>query len=264
MNKLPLLVGSALSGFNPNLGEPYHTSWNTLMMLNESAQYIVPNTTQPGWTYALRPTGVLTDYDELPQISPFSTTEVVPVDNDTFGVPMILSTHKPFPSYPVVMGRIKNIADCDRRGKLPKVFHGRFGCMTDFKDVDVFRYNFGASDSRFVSARITKNDNGFFALGLVLKLDPTGPTNYVDTPVEIMDGASGPITESISLVIWEDKVEVRYDDPGDRLIMSAPLTEPLINDGGNLMIIKGNQPMPIGTPPQVYGIDGVYIYEGTF
>lgn len=263
MNKLPFLVGSAAGAPNPNLGEPYHVSWNTLMMLNDPTQYITANTTQPGWTFALRHTGVLTDYDELPTISPFSTTEPVPVDSDTFGVPMFIVRHKPFPSYPVVMGRIKNIADCDRRGKLPKVFHGRFACATDFRDVDVFRYNFGASDARFVSARITKNPNGFFALGLVLKLDAGGPTDYVETPVEVMDGSTRSITESIRLVIYEDKVEVRYDDPGT-LVVSAPLTEPLVDNGGTLMICKGNQSMPSGTPEQVYGLDGVYIYEGTF
>lgn len=124
--------------------------------------------------------------------------------------------------------------------------------------------NFGASDARYVSARITKNANGQFALGLVLNLDPSVRGTYVSTPVEVMDGNARNITESIRLVIWEDKVEVRYDDPGDRLIMSAPLTEPLINEGGTLMICKGNQTMPAGAAEQVYGLDGVYIYEGTF
>ena len=262
MNKLPFLVGSGNLGYNPNLGEPYHISWNTSMMLNAPDSFITPST-QAGWTFGLRHTGVLTHYDELPVIPPFSTTETVPVDSATFGGPMFIITHKPSPTYPVVMRHIKNIADSDRRGKLPKVFQGRFGCLTDFQDVDVFRYNLGASDTRFVSARITKNPNGFFALGLVVKLDASGPTEYVSTPVEVMDGNLSSITETIRLVIYEDKIEVRYHNPSI-LIVSHPLTEPLISVGGTLMICKGNQPMPVGTPPQVYGLDGVYIYEGTF
>lgn len=263
MNLLPILVGSDLSGgFNPNIGEPYRVIWNPQVMIGDLDRY-APALTGVGWKHALYNTAVLTDYDNEPN-PVMSTYQDNPVDSALFGVPMILVNHGPFPSYPMLLAHIKDIADCDRTGKLPKVFQARFGCQHAFASVDVFRYNFGAADTRFVAVRLSQIENDKVTAGLILKLDASGPDEFVSPPVIISDVSISRITDVIRLVIYADKIEVRYGEPGDVIITHA-LDAPLSAEAGaTFMPCRGNQPMPTGTPPHTYGIDGLYIYDGYF
>lgn len=263
---LLMLVGSktAVPGEVPtptNPLEPYRVVWNPTVMYGNPSEYVTMVTDKPGFSAVVKNTAVLTDHAPLEYEPEMFTRDLVPVDINITGFPVLAASR---PQYPITGMRIENITDiahANRTNKLPKVFEIRFVSTAAFNEMDLMRYNLTADGSKYVAIRINKVGDSYTGY---IKACLNGSDVIASTTVPISGDVGTSTTETISLVIFHNKVEIHIDDPGT-VVSTLNLPGPLIPyEGASFELIREDYLEDGQTPPVLYAIDGLYIYDGYF
>lgn len=264
--RLLMLVGSKArdSGEVPiptNPLEPYRVVWNPTVMYGNLSEYVTTVTGKPGFSAVVKNTAVLTDHAPLEYEPEMFTRDLVPVDINIVGFPVLAASR---PQYPITGMRIENITDiahANRTDKLPKVFQIRFVSTAVFNEMDLMRYNLTADGSKYVAIRINKVGDSYTGF---IKACLNGSDVITSISVPISDDVGTSMTESIRLVIFHNKLEIHIGDPGT-VVSTLNLPSPLIPyEGASFELIREDYLEGGQTPPVLYAIDGLYIYDGYY
>lgn len=259
MNHLPILIGSAISGgYNPNLGEPYRVIWNPQVIVGNEADYITVNP-QADWGASVKNTAVLTDYDP-PAIEPVMLTKAVSPISVQPGYP-IFSYETAYEFADMYQIRnIKQIADTDRRGKLPKVFQFRF--RTLFANARVTGCNllsYDMKNGKHVAVHLTHNTSN--EVHARISLWPDGSSHFVSDQVLIDVPRDGSFTDVFRFIIFSDRVSIYMGEPGTEIVRILNDTPLIAADDSVLSLFQMTDDKVDTTN---YDIDGLYIYDGYF
>lgn len=256
MSRLILLGAGAFPASEvipANPGEPYRVGWNISNQITDIAAYLRP----AGSPYAssFDSAFVLTDHGPLDFVPTIKADLAIPVDRTTLGQPAIFTTAPVAHNPPMRIDRITDIAYPDRTGVLPKIFMARFGATADIKDVWLYRYNLNASCSLYFGMRIRKETDGNYWITL----------SY-DFGQGLIESGTGPVgtnfTDVIRMVVYPDKLEGRFGEPGS-FIMNLPFSSMPAPTAGAHLTLMESRLYPVEVAGST-GLDGLYIYDGTF
>lgn len=259
--KIVLLTGSQVTENPSTGGEPYRVIWNPQVMYGDYDHY-VSGTSTTGFSSEALNTGVLTDHSPLGFEPVMLMKDLVPVDVNVVGYPILTATRPRYSILGAKIERILDIAHPDRRGKLPKVFQLRFVSTDDFSNLILLKYSLDSFGIREICLHCSRlGEETFFSLSYYFG---DGNKDFTNNFV-VRDSAVGArITDTLRFVIFDDRIELRYGDPGV-VQLTLPLFEPLTaTPGAHLRLFDETGGQSEHDRPVIYGIDGLYIYDGYF
>lgn len=261
MRIFPLMLGDTIQTPAVPNNEPYRVLWNPTVIYNDQSTYFKQEN-RVGFKSVAYNTAILTDHDPLNFRPEMLCTDLLPLDITIMGYPILTATR---PKYPIVGMRINKLnefAPVNRANKLPKVFQLRFVSTAAFLEMDLLRINLDASGTKYIALRILRNTN---TLIVRLRECVDGVTIRNSDYVEMEDIVSGAVqSDTIRLAIFKNRIEFLQGDPG---VAKAQLSLPMSlidNTGAFLEVIHEDYLEDGQQTPVIYGIDGLYIYDGYF
>ena len=264
MNKLLLLTGGIADNdpvAPPSTNEPYRVIWNPIVVRPNQQDYIL-QTNDPNWPLAIKNTGVLThhaplDYDPVMLCgvsNPMDNGDVI-YTNFNARTPFPLHDLGQFSAYSVK--DLHKIAYLDRTGRLPKVFQIRFGTE---RQVDEFYPMIIFLDKRrtnFIGVKAVVDEPTGVFLQLVYRINDYSATSPLR---KVEDFSRFFMTDSVRLVIFNDKVQLYYGDPGTLLDSHALYERIVVRESAHFALFHE----PLHQRVNQYLCDGLYIYDGYY
>ncbi len=260
-SKLILLTGSQSIEEPSTSSEPYRVIWNPQVMYGDYDRY-VSGTSTSGFSSEALNTAVLTDYAPLGFEPVMLMRDLVPVDINVMGYPILTATRPRYSILGARIDRILDIAHPDRRGKLPKVFQLRFVSTDNFTNLLLLKYSLDSFGTREICLHCSRSgDETFFSLSYFFA---DGNKDLTNNFVVRDTTAGARITESLRFIIFDNHLELRYGDPGE-VQLTLPLPEPVTaTPGAHLRLFDETAGQSEHDTPVIFGIDGLYIYDGYF
>lgn len=258
-NPLILMVAGAkkadpvVPGVDPNPLEPYRVLWNADAQYLEVDRYVYP---LPDTDAVLVENyAVLSDHDDL-KYPPIILVQNSSGFADTPGGGKIYSIVDPLIKQPFRIDKITDIAYPIRNGVEPKVFAIRVDLDFEVTNMSLFNYCLDFEGTKFFGLRMSTTKDS----KLVQPVYDFGDGLKGGMAFHSEDGA---LDDIIRLVVYEDKLEVRYGEPGTLAVSFniPPIPKPQADAHLNLLEAHDVR-FPAGD--NSHNLRYLAIYDGTF
>lgn len=262
MSKILALISGDLAQGNgpvPENREPYRTIWNSQVVSSNPGDYIRQESA-PEWPVSVQNTAVLTHHEPLDYEPIMLCENGDPLDR--YGSPYpVFSAESPYLRGSPAAFRIENITDIanpDRRGKLPKVFQLRMGSETPLDPLDLLRYNLNSTGSRFIALRADAVGDQVL---LHVRVCLDGQTVLESPAASYGPWISFDTGYTIRMIIFDNRVVIHLGNPGTEVASLAIPSRVTVENGASLDIFRLDSP---GATPNRFVLDGLYIYDGYY
>lgn len=259
INPLILMVAGAHKatpvepGLDPNPLEPYRVLWNPDAQSAKPEDYVHDI---PGSIAVLVDAyAVLSDHAPLPDKPTMVVHESSGMQDIAGGGSEIYAPSNASRNPPMRVINIADIAYPRRSGKEPKIFAIRVDNTLTYQNVSLIRYNLDATGTKWIALRAGRSSTSMTVQAVYC----FGGEEFGG---EMFHSESGALDDMLRLVIYDNRVEVRYGEPGtlaSSVVMPVP---PKPQTGAYLGLFHATdaQYPKVGT----LGLRYLAIYDGSF